>query len=159
MVKNILIYIILIAVVAVGIRLFIRKGSGPETSPSPTPTPTASPTPVRSETKPSGLKIEDQVVGTGPAAKSGNTVSVHYTGWLENGTKFDSSYDHGQPFSFLLGASQVIKGWDEGVAGMQVGGKRRLTIPASIAYGSQGIGGVIPPDATLIFEVELLVIQ
>ena len=145
--------------VAVGIRLFIRKGSGPETSPSPTPTPTASPTPVRSETKPSGLKIEDQVVGTGPAAKSGNTVSVHYTGWLENGTKFDSSYDHGQPFSFLLGASQVIKGWDEGVAGMQVGGKRRLTIPASIAYGSQGIGGVIPPDATLIFEVELLAIQ
>ncbi|OGN27878.1 MAG: peptidylprolyl isomerase [Candidatus Yanofskybacteria bacterium RIFCSPLOWO2_01_FULL_49_17] len=105
------------------------------------------------------MKIEDQVVGTGPAAKSGNTVSVHYTGWLENGTKFDSSYDHGQPFSFLLGASQVIKGWDEGVAGMQVGGKRRLTIPASIAYGSQGIGGVIPPDATLIFEVELLAIQ
>ncbi|HEY2738758.1 MAG TPA: FKBP-type peptidyl-prolyl cis-trans isomerase [Thermoanaerobaculia bacterium] len=107
-------------------------------------------------TTPSGLKYTDQQVGTGEEAKAGKTVSVHYTGWLENGTKFDSSHDRKQPFSFALGAGQVIKGWDEGVQGMKIGGKRRLTIPASIGYGARGAGGVIPPNATLIFEVELL---
>jgi len=107
-------------------------------------------------TTPSGLKYTDQQVGTGEEAKAGKTVYVHYTGWLENGTKFDSSHDRKQPFSFALGAGQVIKGWDEGVQGMKIGGKRRLTIPASIGYGSRGAGGVIPPNATLIFEVELL---
>jgi len=107
-------------------------------------------------TTPSGLKYTDQQVGTGEEAKAGKTVSVHYTGWLENGTKFDSSHDRKQPFSFSLGAGQVIKGWDEGVQGMKIGGKRRLTIPASIGYGARGAGGVIPPNATLIFEVELL---
>ena len=107
-------------------------------------------------TTPSGLKYVDQVVGTGDAAVAGKTVNVHYTGWLENGKKFDSSVDRGQPFSFPLGAGRVIKGWDEGVQGMKVGGKRKLTIPSDLGYGSRGAGGVIPPNATLIFDVELL---
>ena len=107
-------------------------------------------------TTPSGLKYVDQVVGTGEAAVVGKTVSVHYTGWLENGKKFDSSVDRGQPFSFPLGAGRVIKGWDEGVQGMKIGGKRKLTIPSNLGYGPQGAGGVIPPNATLIFDVELL---
>ena len=104
----------------------------------------------------SGLKYVGLQEGTGEVAKAGQTVSVHYTGWLENGTKFDSSHDRRQPFSFNLGGGQVIRGWDEGVAGMKVGGKRRLTIPAGLGYGARGAGGVIPPNATLIFEVELL---
>jgi FKBP-type peptidyl-prolyl cis-trans isomerase len=103
-----------------------------------------------------GLKFEDTVVGEGTVATKGQTVSVHYTGWLENGTKFDSSKDRDEPFAFKLGAGQVIRGWDEGVAGMKVGGVRRLTIPSHLAYGDRGAGGVIPPKATLIFEVELL---
>lgn len=107
-----------------------------------------------------GLKVEDLTVGTGAEAMAGENVSVHYTGWLTNGTKFDSSYDHGGPFSFPLGAGQVIKGWDEGVAGMKVGGKRRLTIPPELAYGSAEVGGgIIPPNSTLIFEVELLAVN
>ena len=104
----------------------------------------------------SGLKYVDQVVGTGDAAVAGKTASVHYTGWLENGKKFDSSVDRGQPFSFPLGAGRVIKGWDEGVQGMKVGGKRKLTIPSELGYGPRGAGGVIPPNATLIFDVELV---
>ena len=108
------------------------------------------------QTTPSGLKYTDLETGQGEEARPGKTVDVHYTGWLENGTKFDSSKDRGKPFSFPLGAGQVIKGWDEGVAGMKVGGKRKLTIPASLGYGARGAGGVIPPNATLIFEVELL---
>jgi FKBP-type peptidyl-prolyl cis-trans isomerase len=107
-------------------------------------------------TTPSGLKYVDQVVGTGEVAVAGKTVNVHYTGWLENGKKFDSSVDRGQPFSFPLGAGRVIKGWDEGVQGMKVGGKRKLTISSDLGYGSRGAGGVIPPNATLIFDVELL---
>ena len=107
-------------------------------------------------TTPSGLKYVDQVVGTGDVAVAGKTASVHYTGWLENGKKFDSSVDRGQPFSFPLGAGRVIKGWDEGVQGMKVGGKRKLTIPSELGYGSRGAGGVIPANATLIFDVELL---
>lgn len=107
-------------------------------------------------TTPSGLKYLDQVVGAGDVAVAGKTASVHYTGWLENGKKFDSSVDRGQPFSFPLGAGRVIKGWDEGVQGMKVGGKRKLTIPSELGYGSRGAGGVIPPNATLIFDVELL---
>ena len=107
----------------------------------------------------SGLKYVDQVVGAGDVAVAGKTVSVHYTGWLENGKKFDSSVDRGQPFSFPLGAGRVIKGWDEGVQGMKVGGKRKLTIPSDLGYGSRGAGGVIPPNATLIFDVELLAVR
>jgi FKBP-type peptidyl-prolyl cis-trans isomerase len=107
-------------------------------------------------TTPSGLRYTDLVNGQGDEARPGKTVDVHYTGWLENGTKFDSSLDRGRPFSFGLGGGQVIRGWDEGVAGMKVGGKRRLTIPADLGYGARGAGGVIPPNATLIFEVELL---
>src|SRR5687767_3286802 len=102
------------------------------------------------------LKIEDIVAGDGLEAKAGMKVVVHYTGWLTNGTKFDSSKDRGTPFSFLLGKGQVIKGWDQGVQGMKVGGKRKLTIPPEMGYGSRGAGGVIPPNATLVFEVELL---
>jgi FKBP-type peptidyl-prolyl cis-trans isomerase len=105
------------------------------------------------------LKIEDVVVGNGVEAVSGKTVVVHYTGWLTDGTKFDSSKDRGTPFDFALGASQVIKGWDQGVVGMKVGGTRKLTIPSEMGYGSRGAGGVIPPNATLVFEVELLEVQ
>lgn len=107
----------------------------------------------------SGLQYIDQVVGTGDTAKAGQTVSVHYTGWLTNGKKFDSSVDRGQPFSFRLGVGQVIKGWDEGVQGMKVGGKRKLTIPSNLGYGARGAGGLIPPHATLVFDVELLGVQ
>lgn len=106
-----------------------------------------------------GLKIEDITVGTGEAAVAGRVVTVNYLGTLTNGSKFDSSYDRNEPFSFTLGAGEVIKGWDEGVAGMKVGGKRKLTIPPELGYGAAGAGGVIPPNATLIFEVELLKVE
>ena len=106
---------------------------------------------------PSGLEYQDVVVGQGATPQAGQTAVVHYTGWLDNGTKFDSSVDRGRPFEFPLGQGQVIKGWDEGVATMRVGGKRRLVIPPELAYGSRGAGGgVIPPNARLTFEVELL---
>ena len=110
-------------------------------------------------TTPSGLKYVDKVPGTGASPKSGQTVKVHYTGWLENGKKFDSSVDRGQPFDFIIGVGQVIKGWDEGVSTMKTGGKRKLIIPPQLAYGSRGAGTDIPPNATLIFEVELLGVQ
>jgi FKBP-type peptidyl-prolyl cis-trans isomerase FkpA len=108
---------------------------------------------------PDGLKYTDEQVGTGTEALAGKTVSVHYTGWLLDGTKFDSSRDRNQPFSFPLGRGQVIKGWDEGVAGMKVGGKRTLVIPPDLGYGLRGAGGVIPPNATLKFDVELLEVK
>src|SRR5262245_17395367 len=128
-------------------------GSAPSAAGAAPTTTGAAPT-----TTASGLQIEDLVVGTGATAESGKSVSVNYTGWLndEKRTKFDSSYDRGQPLEFVLGQGRVIKGWDEGVAGMKVGGKRRLTIPPDLGYGSRGAGGVIPPNATLIFEVELV---
>lgn len=111
-------------------------------------------------TTPSGLQYEDTVTGSGATAATGDTVTVHYTGWLymdgKAGSKFDSSKDRRDPFRFPLGAGHVIRGWDEGVAGMQVGGTRRLVIPPALGYGARGAGGVIPPNATLLFEVELL---
>ncbi|QQR82029.1 MAG: FKBP-type peptidyl-prolyl cis-trans isomerase [Deltaproteobacteria bacterium] len=111
-------------------------------------------------TTPTGLKYEDAKIGEGAEATKGKQVSVHYTGWLnekgQKGKKFDSSLDRGQPFQFGLGAGMVIQGWDEGVAGMKIGGKRTLYIPSKLGYGAQGAGGVIPPNADLIFDVELL---
>jgi FKBP-type peptidyl-prolyl cis-trans isomerase len=107
----------------------------------------------------SGLQYLDLTVGTGASPEKGQTVTVHYTGTLSNGQKFDSSLDRNQPFSFKIGVGQVIKGWDEGVATMKVGGKRQLIIPPDLGYGARGAGGVIPPNATLNFEVELLGIK
>ncbi len=120
--------------------------------------PSANPTAQESKvvTTASGLQYEDIVVGTGASPSQGKTVSVHYTGTLTNGTKFDSSRDKGQPFQFVIGVGQVIKGWDEGVMSMKVGGRRKLTIPPQLGYGARGAGSVIPPNATLVFDVELL---
>ena len=105
------------------------------------------------------LIIEDIVIGTGPAVKAGDTISIHYQGMLENGIKFDSSYDRHEPFEVQIGVGYVIKGWDEGIIGLKVGGKRKLTIPSEMGYGSRGAGAIIPPDSTLIFEVELVAIK
>lgn len=119
------------------------QGGPPPVSGQPTPTP-------------SGLQYIEVAPGTGAEARPGQRVTVHYTGWLTDGTKFDSSRDRNTPFTFALGRGQVIRGWDEGVAGMRVGGQRRLIIPANLGYGQSGAAGVIPPNATLIFDVELL---
>ena len=121
-----------------------------------TPAATSGATEGQERTLPGGLKVTDVKVGSGPRAESGNTVAVHYTGWLMDGTKFDSSVDRGQPLVFQLGQGRVIKGWEEGIKGMRVGGKRKLTIPSSMGYGAQGYPPVIPPDATLQFDVELM---
>ena len=150
--------------------------NGTDTTETEAPTPTATPkitatpkaavpapkmsTPKSATSKtittPSGLKYEDTVVGKGAVATAGQNVTVHYRGKLTNGTIFDESYKRGQPFDFPLGGGQVIKGWDEGVAGMRVGGKRKLTIPSELGYGASGAGNTIPPNATLVFDVELL---
>jgi FKBP-type peptidyl-prolyl cis-trans isomerase FkpA len=135
------------------------QASNPQTSTSAPTTsgePAAAPGKVPDVTE---LKIEDMVVGTGAEAASGKAVSVHYTGWLANGTEFDSSVDRGTPLQFWLGQGDVIRGWDEGLVGMKVGGKRRLTIPPELGYGAKGSGGVIPANATLVYDVELMSVK
>jgi len=141
----------LIAIVAFAVTAVFAQGGSAKPN-------TSAPTKVTGDgTKTAdGLQYWDIKVGTGPIAAAGQTVKVHYTGWLTNGKKFDSSVDRGEPFTFNLGGHQVIKGWDEGVAGMKVGGKRQLRIPPQLGYGDRGAGGVIPANATLIFDVELL---
>lgn len=127
---------------------------------TPATTPSAAATGGGTEVSlPNGLKYQDMKVGDGALAESGKSVSVHYTGWLTDGTKFDSSLDRNEPFKFTLGQGSVIRGWDEGVKGMRVGGKRKLTIPPDLGYGERGASGVIPPNATLVFDVELLGVQ
>jgi len=136
-------------------------GAGSAAQPTePQSSPTAAPVEPKTTTEEATkLVIKEVAVGKGAAAKSGDKVTVHYTGWLTDGTKFDSSVDRGQPFEFPLGAGKVIPGWDQGVAGMKVGGKRKLTIPPDLGYGAQGTpGGPIPPNATLVFDVELLAV-
>jgi peptidylprolyl isomerase len=130
----------------------------PSSAPTSQPTSTMTTKPAESDftTTPSGLKYRDMVVGTGSSPTSGQTVTVDYTGTLTDGKKFDSSRDRGQPFDFRIGVGQVIKGWDEGVSTMKVGGRRELVIPPELAYGSRAVGGVIPANSTLIFDVELL---
>lgn len=143
-----------------------EESGGAAASASPTQPPEASPSgarkhsgPVATDEEATELQIEDIEAGTGAEAKTGDTVTVHYTGWLTDGTQFDSSVDRGEPFTFVLGQGDVIQGWDQGVAGMKVGGTRRLVIPSDLAYGDAGAGDVIPPGATLVFEVELLDVQ
>lgn len=144
-----------ILIVLVLTQMFGKKDSSTNNSTATTQDETVSP--IVSNASPSaGLKIEDIKVGTGKEVKSGDTVTINYVGTLENGQKFDSSYDRNQAFETQIGVGQVIKGWDEGVIGMKVGGKRKLTIPSDLGYGSRGAGAVIPPNATLIFELELL---
>ncbi len=127
--------------------------------PKPTASPAASQAAQATQATASGLQYVDVQPGTGAEAQNGQLVTVQYTGWLADGTKFDSSRDRKQPFKFKLGQGQVIKGWDEGVAGMRVGGTRKLTIPPALGYGERGFGRAIPPNATLTFEVELLAVQ
>jgi len=161
--RFIILGLVVLAVVAYAVTACAKKEQETQSAAPAVASPVAGTpaTPAASNvvTTSSGLKYEVLRGGNGPVAKAGQTVSVHYTGWLTDGTKFDSSVDRGQPFSFALGAGQVIKGWDEGVAGMKVGEKRKLTIPSDLGYGQRGAGNVIPPNATLVFDVELLGIQ
>lgn len=159
--KNILIGIIILAIVGslAYIQMTNIKDNTAQTGDvnfggSPSPTSSAQPSAT-----PATLQLQDVKVGTGSAVKAGDTISIHYTGMLTNGQKFDSSLDSGKPFEVQIGVGKVIKGWDEGVIGMKVGGQRRLIIPPDLGYGAQGAGNVIPPNATLVFDLELLSIK
>jgi FKBP-type peptidyl-prolyl cis-trans isomerase len=148
--------VVALAICAGALLMEAQQKTAPAKKPS-----TAAPTPVTGDpvvTK-SGLKYWDIKAGDGAEAVRGKRVSVHYTGWFTSGKKFDSSVDRGQPFEFRLGAGEVIRGWDEGVAGMKVGGKRQLNVKPELAYGSRGYPGAIPPNSTLIFDVELLAVR
>lgn len=154
MLKPILILIV-IGLIFLGIVSYFIFGLNQKSLPEKAHAPTAH---APTAQAPKDLKIEDTKVGTGPAVKSGDSVKINYTGTLQDGTKFDSSYDRGQPFETQIGVGQVIKGWDQGVVGMKVGGKRKLIIPPSLGYGEQAVGS-IPPNSTLLFDVELVQIK
>ena len=175
MIKNNLIYIIVFILVGITVWFFIQKGRSSSrdgdmdsvfsekkeaVSLSSSPVPSDSDSPKDWIKMDNGLKMQDIIVGAGQEAKSGDMIAAHYTGTLNDGTKFDSSYDRGQPFAFVLGGREVITGWDLGVVGMKVGGKRKLIIPPDLGYGSRGAGGGrIPSNATLFFEIELVAVQ
>lgn len=173
MIKTTFIYLVVIVFVGVAAWFFVNKAKNasqvsdinsivPENLDNSTPMPTSKSEEPQTQgwiKLPSGLQIQDVVVGYGQEAHEGDVVAAHYIGKLEDGTKFDSSYDKGEPFAFALGGGMVIKGWDIGLVGMKVGGKRKLIIPPELGYGSRGAGGVIPPNATLHFEIELVAVQ
>lgn len=170
--KSVFIFTILVVFVVIAVWFVVQKNKNSEDLievPSPTATPAATPIseggqpfdpaqgkPVRYD---NGLIVQDIIVGNGKVAANGDTLAAHYIGTLENGTKFDSSYDRGQPLEFVLGAGQLIQGWEFGLVGMKEGGKRKLVVPASLGYGAKGAGGVIPPNATLVFEIELVSVK
>lgn len=167
MTQKVLAITILIVFVAIAIWFLMQKNnqnaevlSSNSPVPTATPTVTLSPTPEASQQikYDNGLIVQDVVVGTGKAAANGDTLSAHYVGKLENGQTFDNSYDRGQPIGFVLGAGQLIKGWELGLVGMKEGGKRKLVIPAVLGYGASGAGNLIPPNATLFFEIELVAV-
>lgn len=156
--------LVLVLVVLAGTTLLFaqtKKSAKPAASPAPAAAKKSGPDDIsgKPKTTPSGVSYWDTKVGTGKEATTGRSVSVHYTGWLTNGRKFDSSRDRDEPFDFVVGAHQVITGWDEGVVGMKVGGKRQLRIPPAAGYGKAGFGSVIPPNATLIFDIELMEVR
>ncbi len=170
--KTIFAFTLIIIFIGVAAFVLYRKSSNvsstakidlnPSASAVPLPTPTPMPSPESNKIiqMENGLKIQDLKVGTGSEAKAGDTISVNYVGSLENGTVFDASANHGGPATFQIGVGQLIKGWDIGIPGMKIGGKRKLTVPPSLGYGSQNVGnGLIPPNSTLIFEVELVAVQ
>lgn len=157
MTKTIFVFTVIVIFVAIAVWFFMQKTKESEKNVNPaesTPTPlTDAGGPIKYD---NGLITEDLLTGTGKAAANGDTLSANYIGTLEDGTKFDSSYDRGQPLEFVLGSGQLIQGWELGLIGMKEGGKRKLVIPPTLGYGAKGAGGVIPPNATLVFEIELV---